>query len=112
MLWAWIGQRKGNHALLSIGSYVLGLTVLVPLTVTLVPSTIVDPTEALGFSYPFDLRVGYFALTFVFLGCAWSGMYTGRMTYILVPHGHRLQLTRHQDRERDECRPDQEHVLI
>ena len=95
VLWAWIGQRKGNHALLSIGSYVLGLTVLVPLTVTLVPSTIVDPTEAFGFSYPFDLRVGYFALTFVFSGCAWSGMYTGRMTYILdiAPHDRRPTYT-------------------
>jgi MFS family permease len=83
VLWAWVGQRKGNHALLSIGSYVLGLAVLVPLTVTLIPSKMVDPTAALGFSYPFDLRVGYFALTFVFSGCAWSGMFTGRMTYIL-----------------------------
>lgn len=83
VLWAWVGQQKGNHALLPLGTYVLGLSVLVPLTVTLVPSVTIDPLAALGFSYPFDLRVGYFAMTFVFSGSAWSGMFTGRMTYIL-----------------------------
>ncbi len=83
VLWAWIGQRKGNHALLAFGSYVLGFSILIPLTVGLIPVVQVDPTAAIGFTYPFDLRVGYFALTFVFSGAAWSGMFTGRMTYIL-----------------------------
>ena len=83
IIWAWVGQRKGNHALLSMGTYFLGVSILIPLTVTWIPAIIVNPTDPIGLSYPFDLRIGYFALTFVFSGFASSGMYTGRMTYIL-----------------------------
>ena len=83
VVWAWIGQRKGNHALLPIGTCLLGLSILVPLTVPLIPPAPINPSAAFGFSYPIDLRVGYFALTFVCSGAAWSGMFTGRMTYIL-----------------------------
>lgn len=83
VVWAWVGQRRGNHALLPMGSYLLGLSILVPLTVSFIPPTPVDPMAWVGFSYPFDFQVGYFALTFVFSGSAWAGMFTGRMTYIL-----------------------------
>lgn len=83
VIWAWIGQKKGNHALLSMGTYFLGVSILIPLTVTWIPAIHVNPTELIGISYPFDLRIGYYALTFVFSGFASSGMYTGRMTYIL-----------------------------
>ncbi len=83
VVWAWIGQKKGNHALLAVGTYFLGVSILVPLTVAWVPRMAVDPTALVGLSYPFDARIAYYALTFVFSGFAQSGMYTGRMTYIL-----------------------------
>ena len=83
VVWAWIGQKRGNHALLPIGTCLLGFAVLIPLTVTWVPPIPIDPLAALGLPYALDLQVAYFALTFVASGAAWSGMFTGRMTYIL-----------------------------
>lgn len=83
VVWAWIGGKKGNHALLAVGTYFLGVSILVPLTVPWVPREMIDPLAILGLSYPIDARIAYYALTFVFSGFAQSGMYTGRMTYIL-----------------------------
>ena len=83
VVWAWIGQRRGNHALLPIGTCLLGLSVLFPLTVSFVPAIPIDLSGFLGSSYAIDTQVAYFALTFVCSGAAWSGMFTGRMTYIL-----------------------------
>jgi hypothetical protein len=37
VLWAWIGQRRGNQALLSIGTWFLAFSILIPLTIGLIP---------------------------------------------------------------------------
>lgn len=83
VVWAWIGQSRGNHALLPIGTCLLGLSLLFPLTVSLVPPLPIDLSALLGSTYAIDTQVAYFSLTFVCSGAAWSGMFTGRMTYIL-----------------------------
>jgi len=83
VLWAWVGQKKGNHALLSIGTWFLAFSLLIPLTIQLIPPVEVDLFGWAGSEGAFDLRVAYYSLTFVFSGFAMSGMFTGRMTYVL-----------------------------
>jgi MFS family permease len=83
VIWAWVGQKKGNQALLSIGTYFLAFSILIPLTVQWIPQIEVSAFAWAGSEGAFDLRVGYYALTFVFTGFAMSGMFTGRMTYVL-----------------------------
>ncbi len=83
VIWAWVGQKKGNHALLSIGTWFLTFSILIPLTVRWVPPIDVAMFGWAGSDGAFDLCVGYYALTFVFTGFAMSGMFTGRMTYVL-----------------------------
>ncbi|MBS10228.1 MAG: hypothetical protein CME19_01330 [Gemmatimonadetes bacterium] len=73
-----IGQRRGNQALLSIGTWFRAFSIAIPLTVTWIPSIEVDLFVWAGLSVAFDLRVVYYALTFVFSGFAMSGMFTGR----------------------------------
>ncbi len=82
LLWAYVGHRKGNRALLVFGSYLLGLSVAVPLLTGYVP----DRTAAFwawGNGTAFNLRIAFYTLTFVFSGFATSAMFTGRMTYVL-----------------------------
>jgi MFS family permease len=83
VLWAWIGQKKGNQALLSIGTWFLAFSIMVPLTVQWIPQIEIVAFAWVGLEDAFDLRVAYYALTFVFAGFALSGMFTGRMTYVL-----------------------------
>lgn len=83
VIWAWVGQKKGNQALLSIGTYFLAFSIMVPLTVDLIPPIEVAVFAWAGSEGAFDIRVAYYALTFVFTGFAMSGMFTGRMTYVL-----------------------------
>ena len=76
--WAWIGRYKGNQALFLYGTFLLALSIAVPIGIEYVPHrTIwVWGTEI-------ELRVAVYALTFVFSGAAQSGMYSGRMSYVL-----------------------------
>lgn len=83
VIWAWVGKVKGNQALLSIGTWFLAFSILVPLTVKWLPPIHVGDDGWAGSAGAFDLRVAYYALTFVFTGFAMSGMFTGRMTYVL-----------------------------
>lgn len=83
VLWAWVGQKKGNQALLSIGTWFLAFSLFIPLTIRLIPPLEVTLFAWAGSEGAFDLRVAYYALTFVFTGFAMSGMFTGRMTYVL-----------------------------
>jgi len=83
VLWVWIGQKKGNQALLSIGTWFLAFSIMIPLTVGWVPPIEVAGFAWAGFGSAFDLQVAYYSLTFVFTGFALSGMFTGRMTYVL-----------------------------
>ena len=78
MAWAWVGRYKGNQALFLYGTCLLGLSILVPICILYVPNRAIDlwDTEV-------SLRVVAYALAFVFSGAAQSGMYAGRMTYIL-----------------------------
>jgi len=83
VIWAWIGQKKGNHALLSIGTWFLAFSIMVPLSIHAVPPIEVPALAWILSNGVFDLRVGFYALTFVFTGFAMSGKFTGRMTYVL-----------------------------
>ena len=75
---------RANHFIIDVEDNVLKADIhLNNGTPIVVSSIIVSPTDLIGISYPFDLRIGYYALTFVFSGFASSGMFTGRMTYIL-----------------------------
>ncbi|MCZ6632535.1 MAG: MFS transporter [bacterium] len=76
--WAWVGRYKGNQALFMYGTCLLALSVLVPLLIVYVPDRTVWVwgTEV-------NQRILIYGLTFVFSGAAQSGMYTGRMTYVL-----------------------------
>jgi len=76
--WAWIGRYKGNQALFSYGTALLALSILVPICIVYVPDQMIWiwGTEI-------NLRVVVYAFTFVFSGAAQSGMYSGRMTYVL-----------------------------
>jgi MFS family permease len=83
VLWAWVGQKKGNQALLSIGTWFLAFSILIPLTIGVIPPMKVQFFAWAGSEGAFDLHVAYYSLTFVFTGFAMSGMFTGRMTYVL-----------------------------
>lgn len=76
--WAWIGRYKGNQALFLYGTFLLALSIAVPIGIEYVPHRAiwVWGTEI-------ELRVAVYALTFVFSGAAQSGMYSGRMSYVL-----------------------------
>lgn len=76
--WAWIGRYKGNQALFLYGTCLLALSILVPICVVYVP----DRTFWF-WGTEVDLRVVVYAFTFIFSGAAQSGMYSGRMTYVL-----------------------------
>lgn len=82
-LWAYLGHRKGNQALLVYGSYFLGLSVAVPLLAGVVPDWTVAPFAAWGGQMAFNLRIAFYTLTFVFSGFATSAMFAGRMSYVL-----------------------------
>ena len=83
VLWAYVGSRKGNQALMVYGSYFMGLSIIVPILANLVPSQEVAPFAFAGLSTSFNLRIAFFTLTFIFSGFATSGLFTGRMTYVL-----------------------------
>jgi len=76
--WAWIGRYKGNQALFLYGTCLLALSILVPICIVYVPNHLLNfwGTEV-------NLRVVVYAFTFIFSGAAQSGMYSGRMTYVL-----------------------------
>ena len=76
--WAWVGRYKGNQALFLYGTCLLALSILVPICIEYVPD------RTLWFwGTEMDLRVVVYAFTFIFSGAAQSGMYSGRMTYVL-----------------------------
>ena len=76
--WAWIGRYKGNQALFLYGTFLLALSIAVPIGIEYVPH------RAIWFwGTEIELRVAVYALTFVFSGAAQSGMYSGRMSYVL-----------------------------
>ena len=76
--WAWVGRYKGNQALFLYGTCLLALSILIPICIVYVPNHLLNfwGTEV-------DLRVVVYAFTFIFSGAAQSGMYSGRMTYVL-----------------------------
>ena len=76
--WAWVGRYKGNQALFLYGTCLLALSILVPICIVYVPDHTIWfwGTEV-------NLRVVVYAFTFIFSGAAQSGMYSGRMTYVL-----------------------------
>jgi MFS family permease len=83
VVWAYVGHSKGSRALLVYGSALMAFSIIVPLLAGGVPSRAVAPFEAWGIGTAFNLRIAFFALTFAFYGFATSGMYTGRMSYVL-----------------------------
>ena len=83
VLWAHVGHRKGNRSLLVCGSYLMSVTVAVPLLARYVPSGSIAPLSGLGIGWAFDMQVVFYALTFVFSGFASSAMFNGRMGYVL-----------------------------
>lgn len=93
LLWAYLGHRFGNRSLLIGGSYAMALSIAVPLLSPMIPET------PMGFSLvPGDeltARIAFFSLTFVLSGFAMSGVFTGRMTYVLdiAPAGRRPTYT-------------------
>lgn len=82
-LWAWVGHRKGNQALLTYGTCFLGLSILIPLLTQWVPSFDIHPLGIFNVDVVIRSEILFYALTFVFSGFATSGMFTGRMTYVL-----------------------------
>lgn len=78
IVWAWVGRYKGNQALFLYGTCLLALSILVPICIEYVPNRTIWfwGTEV-------NLRVVVYAFTFIFSGAAQSGMYSGRMTYVL-----------------------------
>ncbi len=83
VLWAQVGHRMGNRALLVYGSYFLMLAAAASLLAIYVPDVLIAPFAFAGLSWTTSTRVAFFALTFVFTGFAMSGLFTGRMTYVL-----------------------------
>lgn len=79
-LWAWIGSRRGNTALMVYGTWATGLAALVPLAAPYVPDVAV-PLAGLDVSV--GTRVLFFSLAFLFQGFAHSGTFTGRMAFVL-----------------------------
>ncbi|MDA0711289.1 MAG: MFS transporter, partial [bacterium] len=82
-LWAWVGHRKGNHALLVYGTWFMGFSLLIPLLTQWVPSIDLRPLAFVDMDIAINSQILFYALTFAFSGFATSGMFTGRMTYIL-----------------------------
>ncbi|MBT5829588.1 MAG: MFS transporter [Candidatus Latescibacteria bacterium] len=82
-LWAWVGHHKGNHALLVYGTWFLGLSIVIPLLTQWIPSQDLRPLQWAGFGVAINSQILFYSLTFVFSGFATSGMFTGRMTYVL-----------------------------
>ena len=82
-LWAHVGHRKGNRSLLVYGSYLMALSVAVPLLARYVPSLSFAPLSNWGIDWAFDPHVAFYALTFVLSGFASSAMFNGRMAYVL-----------------------------
>jgi MFS family permease len=82
-LWAWVGHHKGNHALLVYGSWFMGLSVLIPLLTQWIPSQDLRPLAFVDIDVVINSQILFYSLTFVFSGFAMSGMFTGRMTYVL-----------------------------
>jgi len=82
-LWAWLGHHKGNQSLLVYGTWFLGLSVLIPLLTQWIPSYDLRPMALLGWDVVINSQILFYSLTFVFSGFATSGMFTGRMTYVL-----------------------------
>jgi MFS family permease len=76
--WAWVGRYRGNQALFLYGTYLLALSVLVPILIVYVPDR-----NIWIWGTEINQRILVYGLTFVFSGAAQSGMYTGRMTYVL-----------------------------
>ena len=76
--WAWVGRYKGNQALFMYGTCLLALSILIPICIVYVP----DRTFWF-WGTEVNLRVVVYAFTFIFSGAAQSGMYSGRMTYVL-----------------------------
>ena len=83
----------GNRSLLIGGSYALGASIAVPLLTSLVPDTPLGLSLVPGTEI--TLRTAFFMLTFVMMGFAMSGIFTGRMTYVLdiAPAGRRPTYT-------------------
>lgn len=82
-LWAHVGHRSGNRALLVYGSYLMALSVAVPLLARHVPSIDVAPLASWGVAWSLNPQVVFFSLTFVLSGFASSAMFNGRMAYVL-----------------------------
>ena len=82
-LWAWVSERWGNRELLISGTYLLGLSILVPITTPLISDTPIQPLSFIGIDFSLSTRVLYFCLTFLFNGFSTSGMFTGRMALVL-----------------------------
>ena len=76
-------EKKGEPRAALDGDLVLGLFDCHPQTINLIPRIEVELFGWAGFDAIFDLRVAYYSLTFAFAGFASSGMFTGRMTYVL-----------------------------
>ena len=76
--WAWVGRYRGNQALFLYGTCLLALSILVPICIVYVPNQMVWI-----WGTGVNLRVVAYAFTFIFSGAAQSGMYSGRMTYVL-----------------------------
>ncbi len=83
VLWAFVGHRKGNRALLLGGSYFVAVSVAIPLLAGYVPDLWVTPFKVLGIDAGFSFRTAFFTLAFVFFGFGTSGLFTGRMAYVL-----------------------------
>ena len=83
LVWAYVGHRKGSRALLVYGSALMAFSIVVPLLAGSVPSRAIAPLASWGIGTALNLRIAFFSLTFAFYGLATSGMYTGRMSYVL-----------------------------
>jgi MFS family permease len=81
-LWAWVGNRRGNCALMVYGTWFMGLSALVPISAPHVPDVLI-PLAWSGFDVSVGTRVLFFSLAFLFQGFASSGTFTGRMAFVL-----------------------------
>jgi hypothetical protein len=79
-LWAWVGDRRGNCALMVYGTWFMALAAVVPLATPHVPSARVPMGWA---GIDLDSRVLFLCLAFLFQGFAHSGTFTGRMAFVL-----------------------------
>ncbi|HIM55457.1 MAG TPA: MFS transporter, partial [Candidatus Latescibacteria bacterium] len=101
-LWARIGDRKGNRALLIYGTYFLAGSLLIPLSTPLVLDVTIRPLAFLGIPFSISTQVLYFSLTFLCNGFANSGMFTGRMALVLdlAPADRRTDVHRFHEHPR------------